>query len=225
MHFYLKNLHLECARCLSLCVITLHKKRGVTLGPVNAYFSTIFLFRICSVNINAQLRVYNKKNVLCGMNWMDFFFLELFLPPALRQAAWNRINVHERAQKNVINIYNGTHFVMHTIFQYKLWIGVWCFFLFFFKSNLKHLFFFPQHAMCSTSTQWRWSPWQALRPSLRPYLRHWLQLLHPLLLLCTSRCPHRASRWLTTRGSKSGSSFTIVFWKFLCLRWHVHASQ
>lgn len=60
-----------------------------------------------------------------------------------------------------------------------------------------------QHAMFSTSTQWRWNHWQGLRLSLRPYLRHWLLLLHLLPPLCTSRCPHKASHSLTTRGSKS----------------------
>lgn len=58
--------------------------------------------------------------------------------------------------------------------------------------------------MCSTSTQWRWNPWLALRLLPRPYLKHWLPLLHRLPPLCTSRCLHKASRWLTTRGSKSG---------------------
>lgn len=60
-----------------------------------------------------------------------------------------------------------------------------------------------QHAMCSTSTRWRWSPWQALRPLPRPSLRPWRPLPHLLPLSCTSRCRHKASHWQTTRESKS----------------------
>lgn len=60
-----------------------------------------------------------------------------------------------------------------------------------------------QHAMCSTSTRWRWSPWQALRPLPRPSLRRWLPPPHLPPLLCTSRCRHKASHWQTTRESKS----------------------
>lgn len=58
-----------------------------------------------------------------------------------------------------------------------------------------------QHATCSTSTQWRWSPWPALRPSPRRFRRRWLVRLRLLPPSCTSRCRHRASHWRTTRGS------------------------
>lgn len=71
------------------------------------------------------------------------------------------------------------------------------------SSWLEYLLFF-QHATCSTSTQWRWSPWQALRLLPRPYPRHWQLLLHLLPPLCTSRCLHKASRLQTTKGSESG---------------------
>lgn len=70
-------------------------------------------------------------------------------------------------------------------------------------SLIKKTLLSTQHAMCSTSTRWRWSPWQALRPSPRPSLRRWLPLPHLLPLSCTSRCRHKASHWQTTRESKS----------------------
>lgn len=63
-----------------------------------------------------------------------------------------------------------------------------------------------QPATCSTSTQWTWSLWRALRPWPRPSPRRWPPPLRPPPPSCTSRCPRKASRWQTTRGSESGEN-------------------
>lgn len=74
-----------------------------------------------------------------------------------------------------------------------------------------------QHATCCTSTRWRWSPWRALRPLPRRYLRRWLLLLHLLPPSCTSRCLHKASHWRTTRGSESGLSLSVSLYCGRCI--------
>lgn len=158
--------------------------------------------RFCLLTlVSSFLHITGRMFCVEWFGWISFWSC---LTPALLQTAWNSICLHEQVKTDLNNIFNRTQFAINTmsvaLSVWNLHILMWSLL----SSWLGHLLS-SQHATCSTSTQWRWSPWQALRLLPRPYLRHWLPLLHLLPPLCTSRCLHKASRWPTTRGSKSGS--------------------